>query len=157
MNVEVVAGKKLTTNRFFIWKEIIMGYNTDFKGTLYFTFPLNSLQLEFLQNHILEEDCRDHSDWQTDKDLFCIDLQINYEQTGLEWNGAEKTYSMEKLVNVVIDRMKTVMPEFGLRGRLQAQGEEIGDIWELIIGDNGYAYKKPIVISSVCPHCGKEI
>lgn len=36
---------------------------------------------------------------------------------------------MDRLVNVVIKTMRQTWPNFGLSGQLQAQGEEIGDVW----------------------------
>jgi len=54
--------------------------------------------------------------------------------------------------------MKKEYPEFGLEGKLVAQGEDFDDRWVLSI-ENGKAIKKKIEIKGkrvTCPHCGEE-
>lgn len=111
-----------------------MGYNTNFKGELTFTKELVASQIACLTK-ILGEDCRDHPEWGDVGDLTYINLALTEDHTGLEWDCGEKTYEMHGLVNVVIDQMRKVMPEFGLEGELLAQGDEIGDSWKLVIVD----------------------
>jgi hypothetical protein len=131
-----------------------MGYHTEFKGKLEFTTEMTATQLAALKK-MLGEDCRDHPEYEA-PGLYYIDLELMEDFSGLEWSGAEKTYDMEQLVNVVIKQMRKQWPEFGLSGILAAQGEDIEDRWELRIGDDGFAQKRKIVISGtriVCPHC----
>jgi len=132
-----------------------MGYTTNFKGILEFTKELTAKQLALL-NKILGEDCRDHPEWKNAKDLYVIDLELNDDFSGLQWTGAEKTYDMDKLVNVVTHEMRRQYPDFCLKGKLLAQGEEIDDRWELCIGREGMAYKKELKLKGKkvkCPHC----
>jgi hypothetical protein len=116
-----------------------MGYTTEFTGELLFTTELTASQIVYL-NTILGEDCRDHADWET-SGLYALDLELNDDFTGIRWDGSEKTYDMDQLVNVVIRLMRKKWPEFSLRGELLARGEEWSDRWKLVIGDDGFAKK----------------
>lgn len=63
------------------------------------------------------------------------------------------------IANFLIDKMKEKYPEFGLTGKLIAQGEDIDDRWELVI-ENGRAVKKetrPIGAAIICPHCDGKV
>lgn len=133
-----------------------MGYTTTFKGILQFDPELTAKQLAAI-NKILGEDCRDHPEWNADG-LYCIDLELTDDFSGIEWDGMEKTYQMEALVNVVIEEMRKQWPDFGLKGKLAAQGEDIEDRWELLIVD-GLAVRRDIVIAGkriICPCCDEE-
>ena len=130
-----------------------MGYTTEFKGVLQFTTELKASQLAFLTS-ILKEDCREHPEWDA-KGLSYIDLQLTADFSGIEWDGAEKSYDMDHIVNVVIRLMRDKWPAFGLKGKFIAQGEDIDDRWELTI-ENNWAVRHDIVISGqkvTCPHC----
>lgn len=131
-----------------------MGYTTKFKGDLKFTKELAATQLAHLKK-MLGEDCREHPEWDA-KNLYYIDLELNDDFSGLRWNGTEKTYSMEKLVNLVILEMRKKWPDFGLTGIFSAQGEDVEDRWTLSIGEDGMAKKTKVPIVGqkiVCPHC----
>jgi len=133
-----------------------MGYTTQFKGTLKFKNELTLSQLGFL-NSMLDEDCRKHPEWEA-PGLFYIDLKLTDDFSGLEWNGAEKTYDMHQLVNVVIKEMKKKYPDFELTGHLIAQGEDIEDIWKLNI-KNGKAVREEILLDGEvieCPECNAK-
>lgn len=131
-----------------------MGYSTDFLGTLTFTKELTAGQLATIKA-MCGEDCRDHPEWEAE-DLYYMDIELTDDFTGLKWNGAEKTYGLEEIVNVVIKEMRKVWPDFGLSGSLSAQGEDVEDRWSLTIGDDGMAHKVPVVLTGkivTCPHC----
>lgn len=134
-----------------------MGYSTSFKGELKFTKELKASELAEL-NKFLGEDCRDHPEWNA-KNLSYIDLELTKDFTGLQWNGAEKTYDLVEKTNVLIREMKKVCPNFELTGELLAQGEDVGDVWILAI-ENGVAKEKTIDLSHKkkvkCPHCRNE-
>lgn len=134
-----------------------MGYSTSFTGELTFVKELKASELAEL-NKFLGEDCRDHPEWDA-TNLTYIDLELNKDFTGLKWNGAEKTYDLVEKVNLVIDQMKKVCPNFGLEGELLAQGEEVGDVWRLVT-QNNVAVEKKIDLSHkkkvTCPHCEEE-
>jgi hypothetical protein len=135
-------------------KETAMGYTTNFIGELKFTREATAPQLAAL-NAMLDEDCRDHPEWNA-PDLYEIDLELTDQFDGLRWNGAEKTYDMDKLVNVVLRVMREKWPDFGLAGEMQAQGEDVSDRWALVIGPDGWAAKLKYAPSGKtvrCPHC----
>ena len=130
-----------------------MGYYTDFKGELKFTEELKASQIAKVKS-FLDENCRNHPEW-GNTDLHYVDLEFLPDFSGLKWNGAEKTYGMVEIVNMIIQNMKKEMPTFGLEGKFLAQGEDIDDRWELII-ENGFAIKKDLPQSGqkvICPHC----
>lgn len=135
-----------------------MGYSTKFDDELRFTHELTAPQLAAL-NAMFGEDCRDHPEWDSGKGLYYIDLELNEGFSGIRWNGAEKTYDMDKLVNVVIHEMRKVVSDFGLTGQLLAQGESAEDRWALVIGEDGLASKVDIAFTGQivhCPECGKR-
>jgi hypothetical protein len=130
-----------------------MGYHTDFQGELKFKNELTETQLTYLQT-VLGEDCREHPEWDCG-DLIHIDLELLDDFSGLKWNGGEKTVDMEQIVSFVIRFMKEKFPDFGLTGKLLAQGENLDDRWELYI-ENGkidtiYLEIEGEIIE--CPHC----
>ena len=141
-----------------------MGYSTKFAGELLFTRPLTHYQVADLEN-FLGEDCRGHS-WEEflgmKPSLTYIDLKFNNEQTGLRWDGSEKTYDLVEKVNLIILWMKTKYgsDSFGLTGSMNAIGESNDDVWILMIGEDGFAHKISCKINPfklTCPHCNKEI
>lgn len=135
-----------------------MGYSTNFQGELRFTSEPTASQLAELKA-MCDEDCREHPEWET-TGLSYIDLELTDDFSGLRWNGAEKTYNLDKIVNVVICEMRKKWPNFGLNGTMLAQGECIEDRWALTIGEDGLAHKMPIAPTGkivTCPHCGEKI
>lgn len=138
-----------------------MGYSTSFSGELKFTKELKASELAEL-NKFLGEDCRDHKEWKNTSgigDLSYIDLKLTKDFSGLEWDNGEKSYNMVEKVNLVIENMKIKYPDFGLSGEFLAQGEDIGDVWRLVMEDN-VAYERKIDLTGkrkvTCPHCDEE-
>ena|ERR1700753_2318022 len=133
-----------------------MGYNTTFKGELKFTTDLTSKQLAKVKS-FLGEDCREHPEW-GDTGLTYIDLVLLDDFSGLKWDDCtEKTYDLPEKVNLVIKNMRKEYPDFGLSGKLSAQGEDSDDRWFLNMVD-GKAVKEEIPLSSdeiISPHCGE--
>lgn len=130
-----------------------MGYNTEFKGELKFTQELTASQLAKVKS-FLGEDCRNHPEWGASS-LYHIGLELLDDFSGLRWNGAEKTYSMDGMINLIITHMRTDVPDFGFVGKMVAQGEDIDDRYEILIKD-GWAVKREIELTGTkieCPHC----
>jgi hypothetical protein len=133
-----------------------MGYSTDFNGELKFTTDLTSNQLAKVKS-FLGEDCRNHPEW-NQTGLTYIDLELTKDFSGLQWDGSEKTYELVEKVNLLITEMKKEYPEFGLGGKILAQGEDNEDRWILTI-ENGIAVSKEIEIVGKdieCPNCGEH-
>lgn len=134
-----------------------MGYSTEFTGELRFTSEATAKQLSALAG-ICGQDCRDHPEWDA-RDLYYIDLELTQDFGGLRWSGAEKTYDLEKIVNLVLRVMRAQWPDFSLTGTLLAQGEEFDDRWQLVMGEDGQAHKVPVVLTGkivTCPHCDRR-
>jgi len=135
-----------------------MGYSTEFKGVLRFTKELTREQLVKVKS-FCGEDCRDHPEWEDAEGLAYIDLELSADFTGLKWNGAEKTYNMVDVINLIIVNMKKDFPDFGLKGSLFAQGEEFDDVWRLCFNEDDFAEKEDIIITGkriTCPHCEED-
>jgi hypothetical protein len=142
-----------------------MGYSTDFKGELKFATPISSEALGYL-NGFLGKDRRDiglggddiyaqgySSYW------YHVDYELLDDFSGIKWNDSEKSYDMVGIANFLIDKMKEKYTDFGLTGKLIAQGEDIDDRWELVI-ENGRAVKKetrPSGSAIICPHCEGKV
>lgn len=134
-----------------------MGYSTSFSGELKFSTELTASQLAYLSS-LLDEDRRDHPEWKAPDAFYYVALELTEDFSGLRWNGQEKTYGMDAIVNTVIRLMRERWEDFGLVGRMDAQGEDIGDVWALIAeGDS--ARKLQLMLEGrhvECPHCEQE-
>jgi hypothetical protein len=139
-----------------------LGYQTDYKGKLLFTRELMAKELAFL-NTMLGEDVREHREWgdlskYDENGLYYLEFKLTKELDGIEWDGAEKFDSAVGSVNFLIDRMKTIAPDFGFKGTINAQGEDVDDRWRLAI-ENGKAIRvdvKPKGKKIKCPNCGES-
>lgn len=142
-----------------------MGYTTTFNGELKFKKELTASQLAELKKY-LGEDRReigfeeDSEVYETDDEYwYNIDLELTNDFSGLKWNGAEKTYGLEHIVNFVTKQMRKKYPDFELVGELNAQGEDTEDRWILQM-ENGKAIRKELKIKlkkCKCPNCREKI
>jgi len=117
-----------------------MGYTTELEGVLSFTTELKASQLASIKKYISES---------------YTDLELADDFTGIECSNSEEIYDMAEKINSIIIKMKKVMPEFGLKGKVLAQGEDIKDRYKIIIED-GVAVKvdlEPLGKKAVYPHC----
>lgn len=136
-----------------------MGYSTEFRGELKFTRELKGSELVLLKN-IFGEDVRNHDDWPKPYEyLYYMDLRLTEGWDGIEWDGSEKTSPMQHLVNVLIEVMQRDVPDFGLEGKMAAQGEEMDDRWTLQMVDNVATRVniKPAGTAVKCPHCEEKV
>jgi len=142
-----------------------MGYSTDFRGVLKFKTELTASQIALLSN-LLGKDRRDigfddDNEVYSSKDEYWyhINLKLTEDFSGIEWNGSEKTYDLEHIVNFVTRLMKQKYKDFELIGQLSAQGEDADDRWVLVM-ENGIAKKKDlktILKEYICPKCEEKI
>lgn len=133
-----------------------MGYDTLFSGELKFTRPLTAEQKKYLKA-ILGEWCSLHPEW-NEPELYRVNLELLDDNTGLRWDGSERTYDMDKIVRLVIQLMQKKYPKFSLIGKLLAQGEQIDDRWQLYI-ENGEVKTRELAIEGKeieCPCCHKK-
>lgn len=126
-----------------------MGYSTKFDGRLTFRRPPTPAEIMFL-NNMLGEDCRDHPSWGA-QDATYIDLELTEHADALIWSGAEKTYGMIEAVNILTTQMRVEFPGFSFDGGFNAQGDEAGDVWQLIIDVDGIAQKHALPIAGSEP------
>jgi len=142
-----------------------MGYSTDFTGELKFHRELKASQIAEL-NKYLGKDRREIG-WGDDEKAYKtgggywyhINLEFTDDYSGLKWNGSEKTYDLQHIVNFLIARMKEKWPDFRLVGELSAQGESVEDRWVLKMNNN-VAEKIMVQITGdviICPHCESKI
>ena len=137
-----------------------MGYNTEFQGVLYFTHPLSKEELSQIES-MLGQDIRDHLEWKDKKGLTWINLCLTDDNSGLMWNGDEKSYDMLDKIELIIRVMRKINPKFGLYGSMLAQGEEIDDRYYIYMHKPNVPMMKmaeptdPETILQ-CPHCGER-
>lgn len=134
-----------------------MGYTTAFQGVLRFTAPLISEQRQALDALFLE-DRRDHPEWDAPDTFNYVDLCLADHGKGIQWDETtEKTYGMVDIVNTVLRLLRSTWPEFGLTGRLLAQGDESNDRWYVVMGADGWAHRvsvaSPAEQETTCPQC----
>ncbi len=139
-----------------------MGYTTQYQGVLTISPELKASQIAHMKK-FLNEDKRDHEDWENNEWLkklyYTIDLELTDDFSGIQWTGMEKSYEMVAQVNYLITQMRNVCPDFALSGKFVAQGEEVDDRWVLVIGDDGLAKEVktlPTGKKIECPHCEGE-
>ncbi len=134
-----------------------MGYTTQFEGVLKFEKPLTIEQLKAL-NEVLGEDTRDGklAQFQLPNEKYSyLQYEVTRDMEGLKWDGNEKFYHAENALNLILRYMRNQWPDFNMIGKLLAQGEEVGDVWELRM-DNGKAIKvdtPPSGQKITCPEC----
>jgi hypothetical protein len=132
-----------------------MGYNTKFTGTLKFTKETPLAAIPMLKDLIDTE--RTPPDYGNNYIGIVIKTESGH-PIGIAWNDeCEKTYGMVETVNFLLDSVRVAFPGFGLEGSLLAQGEEIGDVWHLIILD-GKAVERRVQLDDLltCPECGHQ-
>ena len=129
-----------------------MGYSTDYKGEFKFTRELLGSEISKLKA-FFGEDCRDHPEWKV-VDLYYVNLEFNDDFSGIRWDGAEKTSDLTDYINLVLDNID--IKDFGLSGKMLAQGEDIEDRYEILIENNRAIHKdtKPSGTKIECPQCG---
>lgn len=142
-----------------------MGYSTSFKGELKFKKELTASQLAFLKTFLgadrREIGFADDCDAYVSKDEYWdhIDLELLDDFSGLKWNGAEKTYGLEYIINFITKHMRNKYNDFDLIGSLSAQGEEAEDRY-VIDMEEGIAIKKELNVKCkeiTCPNCEEKI
>jgi hypothetical protein len=138
-----------------------MGYSTDFIGELRFTRVMTPIELAYIERQMgfdLPEDFNGYI-YPHGKPHY-VQFELTQDKTGIRWDENEKFYKAVEAVNFIIDNARREIPDFGLTGQLEAQGEQIGDHWFLVIGKDGFASRINAPKAGdklTCPHCGEEI
>lgn len=138
-----------------------MGYNTKYDGQLRFAHVVTVRQIALL-NQVLGESAIDLAK-QLGKprsdEYGYIDLELAPDLSALKWSGSEKTYFLDKSINLVIDYLRKHTGDFRLSGSMTAQGEDVSDRRELFIDDDGYAHERkiaPVGAVIICPECSHK-
>ena len=133
-----------------------MGYDTKFTGVLLFGPDMTAKMLAEVNKH-LGSDRRDYHP-QPDGDWTFIDLELTDDFDGVRWSGAEKTHDMDQAVNWLVDQVRIKFPAFTLNGEMLAQGDDVGDVWRLVVKDGKAEVKKWEQLPShvMCPKCKHE-
>lgn len=138
-----------------------MGYQTQFKGAVKFTRELTARELAYLKGMFwLDEDDFEKGGYIVPAERpHYIQYELTEDFDGIQWDGSEKFYKAVEAMNFIIVNMKAKFPDFGLTGRMTAQGEEFDDRWELVIGEDGMAHEvrtPPAGTVVKCPHCEEK-
>jgi len=132
-----------------------MGYNTRFEGVLKFTPETPVAAIRRLKEILGDNEAMTPKEYGNNY----IDIVITDDLTGIKWNDeCEKSYGMVETINYLLDEVRKTHPEFGLTGMLLAQGEDIRDVWNIVIKD-GTAIEKRIDLGDslkTCPECGHQ-
>lgn len=108
-----------------------MGYSTEFEGAISIEPPLD-LPLYQKLNDFADEDDRRATDGRPDS--YC-QWTPTKDGTGLKWDGNEKFYLSAEWMKYLVD--KVIAPTGRTcNGTLLAQGDEVGDVWHLIVENN---------------------
>ena len=83
------------------------------------------------------------------------DLVITDDNLGLRY-ASEKSYNMVEAVNFIIANARTKIPDFGLKGQLEAFTEFEPHHWYLSVGQDGWAHQVPIEPSYPTPNNQRE-
>ena len=105
-----------------------MGYNTQFQGSLRVSGISSLKAFDYLANEVLQKEHKGK--------IKHINLEYNWGMGTLSWNNAEKTYDMDKAIELVISEMQKEYPTFNLNGNLLAQGKRINDRYIIQVNNN---------------------
>jgi hypothetical protein len=115
-----------------------MGYTTEFVGKIKVDPPLSEDEAAFLREF-------------ADKDHRGEDLPGYYcqwvptqDRTGIEWDEEEKFYDSVEWMKYLIDTLYGDTHTFN--GVIEAQGEDPGDIWRLVVTNNVVVKQKPTLV-----------
>lgn len=136
-----------------------MGYSTEYIGRLKFRKELVASQIAYL-SEILGEDERYHPEWDTNllNQQYYVNLEFLPDYSGLQWDGAEKTYHMDSIIELVVTLMRRRWSDFSLDGVLMAQGEVSHDRYKVVVDDGVPKIIKIDVKNKAikCPNCEWE-
>lgn len=115
-----------------------MGYTTTFDGFVSVRPKLNEEEIQRLKDFSKERHGGNIDNYSGFPGLYC---QWVPSQDGTEiiWDGNEKFYDSVEWMQYIIDKM---FPTHKFSGVIYAQGEETGDVWDLIVKNNVASVKK---------------
>lgn len=104
-----------------------MRYNVNYRGALWFKDPLNEL------DKILDEDVRDHKEWNVPEGANCTYIDWEKENNALVHNGAEKSYDGANQLRVILLNTQAVelcgviryTDDYGSAGIINCTGRDV--------------------------------
>ena len=139
-----------------------MGNSTNYEGSVKISPELRAGDIVYLEK-FLNSDTRDDIGWirnERFRELASATtytaLEFSDDYQSLRWHGGEKTNGMAEQINYLISAMRERLPSFDLSGQFNAQGEEIGDVYNITKDSDGYFSDKQLQIEGdiiQCPCC----
>ena len=113
-----------------------MGYNTEFRGRFIITPRLDDKLLDDLNKFCTERHENGFSFW--------CDWFFGQDEDGssfMEWNGSEKSYSMD---DWAIELQRKFFPGRKITGFVRARGEDFDDVWEMYVDNHGKICRRSV-------------
>lgn len=106
-----------------------MGYNTDFEGEITVTPALTAAEYAVMRKLTTErhEDNSMYGGRGEAPGYYC-DWEFSVDGTRLYWNGGEKSYEMDKWLELLVRKL----PGHEFHGTVVARGEEFNDMWKMV-------------------------
>jgi len=111
-----------------------MGYTTEFEGQIDLDPPLNASEILAIQTFSNERHDETPEDREVMPGAWCHWI-AQVDGDALEWDGGEKFYHAAEWMQLVLDRFITPLG-ISANGTIEAQGEEAGDLWRIVVKDN---------------------
>ncbi len=109
-----------------------MGYTTEYSGELDIEPPLPAETVA-----AINEFCTTRHDpgYTEEQPSIWCDWEVQPDGASIGWNGTEKSYMMDKWLPILI---RDFIEPTGsvVNGAMEAQGEDMGDRWTLVVTDN---------------------
>lgn len=153
-----------------------MGYTTEFSGSVKIDPPLNEQEIEFLNKfsetrrmdrkkgpyyvndtNDSGSDIIDHnSPDDSQPGLWCQWVPTD-DGTAIEWDGNEKFYCSVEWMTYLIDHflsptaiakteLEFLQANHIVNGKIAAEGEDSGDVWQLVVKDNKVSVKQGRIV-----------
>jgi hypothetical protein len=113
-----------------------MSYNVQHSGVFKFKRTPNNIERAFISSKMYE-----------------IGLELTSDKLGLMWDGCERGVDPTSLQEA-INEIRADIPDFELCGELLAQGEEIGDLWKIVV--DGHIVKELIAVVTFKEHNNEQ-
>lgn len=112
-----------------------MGYQTDFEGRINLSRELTDSEARVIRDFAEERHGGNIGGYTTRVQGYWCNWEPTKDLTGIEWNGAEKFYDADEWMALIVEDF---IAPWGIvaNGVINAQGEEGGDVWRIVVRDN---------------------
>lgn len=115
-----------------------MGYNTSFSGIIKFN---KAMSVERAAE--LTQFCQERHEGEQWPSIHC-DWELTGDLNGLRWNGSEKSYSMDRWLQLLINHF-CLVEGIICNGIVEAYGEDFGDLWRIKCTNNKVLRQEPCI------------